>query len=57
MKFLIGLSPQGSINFITSAYGGKASDKFITETIGFVDKLTPGDLVLADRGFSDKIGC
>lgn len=28
------------------------SDKVITEECGILDKLMPGDLVLADRGFN-----
>lgn len=28
------------------------SDKFLTENYGFLDNLVPGDLVLADRGFT-----
>lgn len=52
MKFLIGISPQGLIMFISNAYGGRASDKFIAENSSLLDNLLPGDLVLADRGFS-----
>lgn len=52
MKFLIGISPQGFIMFISKAYGGRASDKFIVQDSGFLEKLNPGDLILADRGFS-----
>ena len=32
--------------------GGRTSDKFLTENCGIIDKLLPGDLVLADRGFT-----
>lgn len=51
IKFLIGITPQGTICFISKAYGGRCSDKFITEDCGILTKLEPGDLVLADRGF------
>lgn len=54
LKFLIGVTPQGVICFISNAYGGRASDKFITGDCGFLNKLIPGDLVLADRGFLIK---
>ncbi|KAK6186690.1 hypothetical protein SNE40_005975 [Patella caerulea] len=50
-KYLIGITPQGVVSFISDGYGGRASDKTITETCGFLNKLTPGDVVLADRGF------
>ncbi|XP_033760676.1 uncharacterized protein LOC117342590 [Pecten maximus] len=33
------------------AYGGRASDKFITKDSEFLNKLEYGDVVLADRGF------
>ena len=32
--------------------GWQTSDKFLTEHSGKIDKLLPGDLVLADRGFT-----
>ena len=31
---------------------GWISDKYITENSGFLDKLLPGDIILADRGFN-----
>lgn len=51
VKVLIGITPQGSICFISPSYGGRASDKFVTENSGFLDRIGPGDLVIADRGF------
>jgi hypothetical protein len=52
VKFLIGITPQGSVSFLSAAYGGRASDKFITEDCGILNALLPGDIVLADRGFN-----
>ena len=33
-------------------HGEFVSDKFITENCGFLDKLIPGDMVMADQGFT-----
>ncbi|XP_059358734.1 uncharacterized protein LOC132097125 isoform X2 [Carassius carassius] len=52
MKYLIVIMPQGVISFITKGWGGRTSDKHITEQSGFLNKLLPGDIVLANRGFN-----
>ncbi|KAG5868357.1 hypothetical protein JTB14_012501 [Gonioctena quinquepunctata] len=52
IKNLIGISPQGVIMFISNAYGGRASDKFIVENSDFLNNLNRGDLIIADRGFT-----
>ena len=51
-KFLIGITPQGSIAFISSGWGGRVSDVHLTENCGLLSKLLPGDVILADRGFT-----
>ena len=52
VKFLIGIAPQGFVSYISTAWGGRASDKTIVEESGILKKLLPGDVVLADRGFN-----
>ena len=52
VKFLIGIAPQGVITFISKGWGGRVSDKFLTENCGILDHLLPGDQILADCGFT-----
>ena len=58
IKFLIAITPQGSISFISKGWGGRTTDKHITENSGFLRKLCHGDTIMADRGFNigDVIG-
>ncbi|XP_076088940.1 uncharacterized protein LOC143059345 [Mytilus galloprovincialis] len=51
-KYLVGIAPHGHIVFISRAFGGRASDKFIVEKSGFCQYLLTGDEVKADRGFT-----
>uniref|UniRef100_A0A3Q1ET94 Uncharacterized LOC110956967 n=1 Tax=Acanthochromis polyacanthus TaxID=80966 RepID=A0A3Q1ET94_9TELE len=51
LKYLIGITPQGAVSFISTGWGGSVSDKELTEDCGILNRLLPGDLVLADRGF------
>ena len=50
-KFLIGITPQGSISFISKCWGGIVSDVHLTVNSGLLHHLLPDDVVLADRGF------
>lgn len=51
VKFLIGITPQGTISYISKAWGGRTSDKQMIELSDFCNYIKPGDVVLADRGF------
>ena len=52
IKFLIGISPQGAIVFISREWGGGVSDQHLTEHCGILEYLHPGDQILADRGLN-----
>lgn len=49
MKYLIGISPQGTVIFISKGWGGRTSDKRVS---GFLECISAGDVILADRGFN-----
>ena len=51
VTFLLGITPQGAISLISKGWGGRVTDKHITEHCGFLNYILPGDVVLADRGF------
>ena len=49
IKFLIGIRPQGAISFISKAWGGCTSDKYLIQNCHILNRFLPGDVVLADR--------
>ena len=58
VKVLLGITPLGVISYVSEAWGGRVSDKYIIEHCGMLNHLIHGDVVLADRGFDifDSIG-
>jgi len=55
VKYLIAITPQGVVSFISEGWGGRVTN---TENCMFLKNVLPGDVVLADRGFtvSESIG-
>ena len=51
VKYLIEITPQGTVSFISEGWGERESVKHITENCGILEKLNPDDVLLADRGF------
>ncbi|KAK0135787.1 hypothetical protein N1851_028351 [Merluccius polli] len=52
VKYLVAIAPSGMIMFISEAFGGKCSDRYIKQNSGFLDCLRPDDVVMGDRGFT-----
>lgn len=55
LKYLIGITPFGFISFISEGWGGRTSDTEIIQRGEFLNLLNPGDVVVADRGFSTTV--
>ena len=51
-KKLLCITPAGTISFISKSYGGAASDCYLTETCGIVEKLQFGANLMAEKGFN-----
>ena len=52
IKYLIGITTAGAVNFLSQGWGGRVSDKELTIRSKSFEKLQHGHTVLADRGFT-----
>ncbi|XP_051164805.1 uncharacterized protein LOC127283766 [Leptopilina boulardi] len=51
IKFMTGVTPAGTLSYVSKVYGGRASDKAIFSQSFLVDHLPKGSSVMVDKGF------
>ena len=52
LKGLIAISPNGCIVYASDLFVGSVSDKAIVQNSNMLEQLKPGDVILADKGFT-----
>lgn len=52
MKFILCVTPGGLISFVSDAYSGKSSDKFIFNSFNLIDKFETNDAIMVDKVFA-----
>jgi hypothetical protein len=52
VKAVTGVAPNGTITYVSNLYPGSTSDVKIVDHSGMLSMLEPGDLILADKGFT-----
>ena len=50
-KFLVAITPNGAVSWVSPCYGGRTTDIYIVQDSGFLDILEPYNTVMADCGF------
>ena len=51
LKVLVAISQSGQVAFVSLCYGGRISDKELTDACGVIKLLWPGVDVMVDKGF------
>lgn len=51
LKALVAIQPNGAFTFVSKLWSGNISDRKITIDSKYLDNISPGDEVMADRGF------
>ena len=54
VKFLVAITPNGAVSWLSPLYGGRSSHIHIVRNSGFLNMLELFDQVMADRGFKIK---
>lgn len=52
LKVLVGATPGGLLSYCSPAYAGSISDRQTVERSELLNKLEPGDSIMADRGYN-----
>ena len=52
VELLIGITPNGTVNFVSRMWGGRVSDRHITMHEDIIPKIDPGMVIMADKGFT-----
>mmetsp|Transcript_17097 Transcript_17097/g.43808 ORF Transcript_17097/g.43808 Transcript_17097/m.43808 type:complete len:324 (-) Transcript_17097:29-1000(-) len=51
IKFLVGVTPDGTVVFVSEGFPGGFTDLELVQKIGILDLLSAGDCIMADRAF------